>query len=254
MPFGRHSGYPYPHGVLQSASIVITDTAQIQRITERFPFLQHGDSAFKRRFFHSVKLAHLDQGVSICHEGMQCSALSLVLAGSARVFKLSESGREITLYRIGPGGSCILTASCIVNAQPFPALAVSETQLEAVVIPTGDVLRWLDDSAAWRGYLFGLISERLSDVITIVEEVAFKRVDRRISSFLLSRADTLSSPSMQGQLIKATHQEIASDLGTSREVVSRILKELESQGCIAVSRGSIRLLDVESLRAKAAEA
>ena len=113
---------------------MITDTAQIHRITGRFPFLQPGDSAFNRRFFHSVTLAQLDQGVSICHEGMQCSALSLVLAGSARVFKLSESGREITLYRIGPGGSCILTASCIVNAQPFPALAVSETRLEAVVI------------------------------------------------------------------------------------------------------------------------
>lgn len=224
---------------------VIADTHQIQRITDSFPFLRQGDGEFRRRFFQSATVIRLEKGTTICHEGTQCSALSLVLSGSARVFKLSESGREITLYRIGPGGSCILTASCIVNGQPFPALAVSEQALEAVAVPARDVRCWMDESPALRSYLFGLISERLGDVIAVVEEVAFKRVDRRVSGFLLTRAAMTAD-----RLVKATHQEIASDLGTSREVVSRILKDLESQGCIALNRGVIQVTDVQSLQAK----
>lgn len=228
---------------------MITDAAKIKRITEGFDFLQQGDSRFNALFFHNSNLVRLNQGAAICQEGMQCSHLALVLSGYARVFKLGETGREITLYRIARGQSCILTASCIISSSPFPAFAVCEADLEAVVIPTADVQRWLNDSALWRSYLFGLISDRLSEVIAIVEEVAFKRVDRRIAGFLLTRAETTN-----GSLVKATHQEIASDLGTSREVVSRILKDLEGQACISISRGAIQVMDIQSLRKMAEEA
>lgn len=227
---------------------MISDLDQINRITHSFGFLQQDPEGLAPLFFARGNLIRLRKGEAICHQGMRCSQLALVLSGLARVFKLSESGREITLYRIGRGQSCILTASCIISSSPFPAIAVCEEDLEAVAISTLDVERWLHEFAAWRRYLFGMISERLSDVITIVEEVAFKRVDRRIAAYLLSCAQTSATG-----VVRTTHQEIASELGTSREVVSRILKDLENQGCISVSRGVVRLLQTQTLQSKAAE-
>jgi CRP/FNR family transcriptional regulator len=225
---------------------VISDRAQIQAISERFPFLQEGDESLAKAFFGAISLARVKSGETICHEGTQCTHLALVLSGCARVYKLSESGREITLYRVGPGESCILTASCIVNQRPFPAVAVCEDEIEAVIIPTHLVTQWFGRYPSWRSYIFNLISDRLGDVIAIVEEVAFRRVDRRIAAFLLARGDAEDA-----LVIKTTHQEIASELGTSREVVSRILKDLESQACISVGRGSIRITDRDALRLKA---
>lgn len=176
---------------------------------------------------------------------MQCSHLALVVEGYARVYKLSENGREITLYRVGPGESCILTASCIISGKPFPAFAVCETPIEALVIHTAEVMRWTSEFSVWRDFLFGLISERLGNVISVVEEIAFRRVDRRLASYLLQRG------SSDG--IAITHQAIASDLGTSREVVSRILKDFEHQGLISVSRGHVRLSDLPGLGEKSRE-
>jgi len=227
---------------------VISEPAQVDRIRHCFGFLEQDETGFAAGFFNRARLARLSRGKVICEQGMQCAQLALVLSGTARVFKLGESGREITLYRIGPGQSCILTASCIISTSPFPAVAVCEEDLEAVLIPTRDVQQWLHESPVWRRYLFGLISERLGDVIAIVEEVAFKRVDRRIAAHLLARAQTQHT-----HTLRTTHQEIASELGTSREVVSRILKDLENQGCITVGRGSIRLLEPGVLALKAAE-
>ena len=155
----------------------------------------------------------------------------------ARVFKLGESGREITLYRIGKGESCILTASCIVSGTPFPAFAVCEEKIEALVINPLKVQQWTDEFSVWRNYLFGLVSSRLGDVISIVEEIAFRRVDCRLADYLLQAGGDNSDR------INITHQAIASDLGTSREVVSRILKDFEHQGLIAVARGQLQIID-----------
>jgi CRP/FNR family transcriptional regulator len=175
---------------------------------------------------------------------MQCQHLALIVSGVARVYKLGESGREITLYRLTSGESCILTASCIVSGSPFPAFAVCEEAIEALAIHPGVVREWTDQFPVWRDYLFSLISDRLGDVISVIEEIAFRRVDRRLADYLLQRA------AQDKQRIKATHQAIASDLGTSREVVSRILKDFEHQGLISVSRGLLQVTDASGLAGK----
>ena len=214
---------------------MITDKQTQLRLQRSFPFLADGDPAFFRQFMQRASRTGLERGDYICHEGRVCSHLALVLDGSARVFKLGASGREITLYRVGPGESCILTTSCILSDQPFPATAVCETPVEAVVVPASDVVRWLTGSDAWRNYLFGLLSRRLANIISVVEEVVFRRMDRRIAAYLLGRARG------REQTLHVTHQEIASDLGTSREVVSRILKDFEGNGLIEAGRGTIIL-------------
>jgi CRP/FNR family transcriptional regulator len=226
---------------------MITEQSLINRITDSFPFLRDADPAFVRYFFQRAQRVSLSAGQQICSQGSECSSLALLLDGRARVYKLGENGREITLYRLGVGESCILTASCILSQVPFPAYAVCETDVEAVVIPVADVKRWMGESEAWREYLFGLISGRFADVISMVEEVAFRRVDRRIAALLVKRA------SESGDEIAVTHQEIASDLGSSREVVSRILKDFETMGHIKVSRGHVQLLDMPWLQKKSDE-
>jgi CRP/FNR family transcriptional regulator len=226
---------------------MITDKERQQAIRRVFGFLESGGRSFHDRFMQSASLANLDKGQYVCHEGLVCSHLALVTRGTARVFKLGENGREITLYRVGPGESCILTASCILSDQPFPASAVCETDIEAVVVSAAEVRAWLADSGAWRDYVFGLLSRRLSNIISVIEEVVFRRMDRRIAAYLCQHSSDLDT------LLHATHQEIASDLGTSREVVSRILKDFEGSGLIHVRRGAISLLNREGLIEKTRE-
>ena len=211
---------------------------------QQFPFLQQADGTFLERFLAQSQPVGLKQGDPICDQGVLCQHLALIVSGTARVYKLGESGREITLYRLGSGESCILTASCIVSGSPFPAFAVCEQDIQALAIHPGVVRQWTDEFPLWRNYLFGLISDRLGDVISVIEEIAFRRVDRRLADYLLQRAGG------RRQSIKATHQAIASDLGTSREVVSRILKDFEHQGLIAVSRGQLQISDAAGLAKK----
>jgi CRP/FNR family transcriptional regulator len=210
-------------------------------LRETFPFLRDCDKEIFSGFLRQATLMHLKKGAFICHEGSECSHLALVLSGTARVYKLGASGREITLYRIGSGESCILTASCIISQLSFPAFALCEEEVEALVIPAASIRQWMDESVAWRKYLFGMVAQRMANIISVIEEVAFRRMDQRIADLLLERSG--GAPG----LIKTTHQEIASDLGTSREVVSRILKDFEGSGLIRVARGVVELLDADGL-------
>lgn len=183
----------------------------------------------------------MSPGAFICMEGTQCASLPLVFSGTARVYKMAETGREITLYRIEPGGSCIITASCLLSDRTFPAFAVAETEVEAVLIPMPVFHAWFRHHDAWRRYLFDLLSSRLASVIELVEEVAFQRMDVRLAAYLVHAADASGE-------IERTHEVVAVDLGTSREVISRLLKDFERRGFVVLSRGIIRVRDREGLR------
>jgi CRP/FNR family transcriptional regulator len=223
---------------------VISNNKTIDNILTSFNFLSQADDATREQFFQMASVAHLGLGQNICSQGDECAHLALVMSGTARIYKLGENGREITLYRIGRGESCILTASCILSQLPFPAFAVCEEPVEAAVIPANQIRLWLAESAIWRDYVFGLVAHRMADIISLVEEVVFHRMDQRIADYLIQHCP-------QGeQRLEITHQLMASDLGTSREVVSRILKEFESKGLIRGSRGSVEVLDHAQLKTR----
>lgn len=190
------------------------------------------------------RLTIVPAGQFICMEGNLCAYLPLMLSGTARVFKTGENGREITLYRIEAGESCILTASCILSDKDFPAFAMVETEVEALLIPSRLFQLWFDRVPEWRFYVLGLMADRLSSVISIIEEVAFRRMDARIAGYLLDCTTDESSS------LKTTHEAVASDLGTSREVVSRILKDFENEGLIGLARGCIYVRNRNALYAK----
>lgn len=213
-------------------------------LENRFPFLKNAPGEVKQQLLQHAVVKQVPAGEIICWEGDRCSQLALILSGSVRVYKVGENGREITLYRIEENESCILTASCILSQTRFPAIAVVESPVQAVLIPAPILRDWVERYEVWRDYVFGLLSRRLSTVIATVEEVAFRRVDARIAEFLAS----LTEKQVE---LRITHQEIAFELGTAREVVSRILKDFEQEKIIALSRGAITILNRPALLDKA---
>lgn len=207
------------------------------RLLRAFPFLADGGAAFQQTFWDSVALVQLPAGRTIGSQGGACAHLALVLSGTARVYRLGENGREITLYRIRQGESCVLTASCMLRRGEFPAFAQCETAVEAVLVRQGEVERWLSDHPAWRAFVFGLVSDRLQEVIALLDAVVFGRLDRRLAMLLGTLLDR------DGAQIAVTHQSLAAELGTSREVVSRLLSGMEDAGIVATGRGAIRVVD-----------
>lgn len=217
------------------------DPEQYRRIANRLPLLQHAEPSLVREFQHSAFLARIPAGRDVFIEGDQVDAIALLISGVVRVYKIGETGREITLYRFGLGESCILTANAILSQQSFPAIATVEQDAEAIMVPADSFRDWVRRYDLWRDFVFNLFSQRLSIVMAIVEEVAFRRLDARLASFLLKHTQ-IKNP------IRITHQEIAAELGSSREVISRILEDFASQGFIRTERGSVEILDYESLQ------
>ena len=213
---------------------------ELQRITFALPVLQRAGPALLREFQAAAFLARIPAGKDVFVEGDEAQAIALLLSGVVRVYKIGETGREITLYRFGFGESCILTANAILSSKTFPAIATVEQDAEAIMIPADTFRDWVKRHDLWREFVFDLLSDRLSTVMTVVDEVVFRRMDRRVASLLVAKA-TAQHP------ILITHQEIAAELGSSREVISRILEDLARQGLVESGRGSIRVLDAAGL-------
>jgi CRP/FNR family transcriptional regulator len=219
------------------------DSKYYDRIAQLLPFLQNTEGRIAREFRQAAYYARIPAGRDVFVEGDEVQSIALLLSGNVRVYKVGENGREITLYRFGLGESCILTANAILNQQTFPAVALVESEAEAIMVPAETFRDWMRRYEEWRDFLFDLLSQRLAAVMSIVDEVVFHRMDARIAALILRRAE-------QGSVIQVTHQEIAAELGSSREVISRILEGFESAGMIASSRGQIEILDAGELEAR----
>ena len=220
---------------------MIESPAQQQFVRERLPVIEKASASFQQDFFDNAVIVNIPKGHAIASEGSACGQLAIVLSGDVRVYKLGDSGREITLYRIRSGDSCVLTASCIMSDLPFPAIAESESDVQAVVLPATKVRDWLTESKAWCQFVFALISKRLAEVISVLEEVTFLHMDERIAAYLIALAG-------KGVEHHVTHHQIAADLGTTREVVSRILKAFEVKNYIEMARGYIKINNLDALR------
>ncbi len=215
-----------------------------QAILKSFQFINDMPPTLQKVFFNAATFVRLPKGHLIASENDRCKNLALVLSGEVRVYKIAASGREITLYRINSGDSCVFTASCIMSDSHFPAIAEADSGIEAIIIPADLARAWISESQVWCAFIFGLISKRLANVITLLEEVAFERLDIRISAYLVHLAAPQGNTDIA---LKITHQEIAAELGTSREVVSRTLKTLDAQKLLFLGRKEILIPDVQSL-------
>ncbi len=174
-------------------------------------------------------------------EGEPCRRALLVLSGSLKVQKVSPGGHEIVLYHVGPGGVCHLTTACLLGGRRYPAEAVAETAVRAWALPAAafDALHRQD--TAFRAYVAGAMEHGMEHLVALVEAVAFGALDARLAATLLAHAGPAGEVPM-------THQELAAELGTAREVVSRLLKELERHGWLRLGRGRVQILDAGPLR------
>jgi CRP/FNR family transcriptional regulator len=218
---------------------------QLIRISQALPVLQDATSELVREFQQVAFLTKIPAGHDVFLEGDNVDAIALLISGVVRVYKIGETGREITLYRFGHGESCILTANAILSQKTFPAIATVERDAEAVMIPADKFREWVKRHDAWREFVFELLSDRLSTVMAVVDQVVFQRMDRRVASLLLTRSKATNP-------IQVTHQEVAAELGSSREVISRILEDFSQKGVLAVERGTVEILDFAALAERAA--
>jgi len=215
---------------------------QVNRVLEAFPFFAALPAPAREALLSNAVTKKLDSRQVLVRDGAECAYLPFVLEGTLRLYKTSPAGRAITLYRIHRGESCILSATCILNAGSFPAVAEAEGQTEVLLVPSRLITEYVDDNPDWRRFLFGLYAKRLDEVLALVDEVAFRHMDTRLAGWLLKQS--AGSPGTVG----ATHGQIADELGTSREVISRILSDFEADGMIETSRGRIRLSRPDQLR------
>jgi len=187
--------------------------------------------------------ANLPAGTTVFSENQPCAGFPLLLAGSIKVVKQAASGRELMLYRVVPGGSCIISSSCLLGRSDYNARGIAETPLSLLLVPVGEFARLLVDHAPFRDFVFHLFAERIGELMQLVEEVAFARLDQRLAKLILAR---------QSDTLNVTHQQLADELGSVREIVSRLLKGFAAQGLVSLGREHLTVTDRDGLNKLAA--
>ena len=187
---------------------------------------------------HDGSEVRFDGGSLLFDVGQECEGLGLVLEGSVRVSCLSEGGREIVLYRVRPGETCTITASCLVSERPFAARGVVEEPTTGLFIPSGTFRRLPSTSNPFRNFVLGIFTARVDHLMELINQVAFNKLDERIAARLLEL----------GPVLEMTHQDLADEVGSTREMVSRILESFADRGLVTLGRRRIEVHDPRALR------
>lgn len=182
--------------------------------------------------------AVIPEGAELFAERQACRGFPLLISGTIKVVKSTRAGREILLYRVEPGGSCVITSSCLLGHTAYTARGIAESPLRILMLPTSLFEKLIAGNAAFRDFVFHLLADRIAELMQLVEEVAFQRLDQRLAKLLLGKNEP----------IHATHQTLADELGSVREIVSRLLKGFAAQGLVALGRERIDLIDRDGLR------
>ncbi|MDQ6986522.1 MAG: Crp/Fnr family transcriptional regulator, partial [Mariprofundaceae bacterium] len=179
------------------------------------------------------------KGSVLFRDGDACNGYVLVVSGSIRVQKIDPQGHEIVLYRVEEGQSCMLTTTCLLAKQNYPAEGVAETDVDLVLLPLDAFDSALAESPSFRRFVMANIGHRISDLMLLLEDVAFGRKDVRLAAFLLKNA------AENGDVLEFTHRQMAVELGTAREVVSRLIKDFERKGLVRLGRNRIAVLKID---------
>lgn len=183
----------------------------------------------------------LPKGAVLFRDGDVCKGYVFVIDGAVRVQKMDPQGREIVLYRVEDGQTCMLTTSCLIGGEPYPAEGVAESEVTLAMLSAPVFEKAMADSSAFRRFVLASIGRRIGDLMMLVEDVAFGRMDVRLAKMLLKRTKESAG------ILECTHQELAIELGTAREVVSRLLKDFERKGWVTLSRGKVAIESAAAL-------
>jgi len=210
---------------------------------QMFPALQKNRDKAWRSMAGKAMRMQVKRGSVLFRDGDACNGYVLVVSGSVRVQKIDPQGHEIVLYRVEEGQSCMLTTTCLLAHQQYPAEGVAETDVDLVLLPLDAFDTALTESPLFRQFVMANIGHRISDLMLLLEDVAFGRKDVRLAAFLLK------SVKQHGNVLEFTHRQLAVELGTAREVVSRLIKDFERQGMVALGRNKITILQPDRIRA-----
>lgn len=215
---------------------------EISQVDRLFPVLSGLDNKIRKNLFQSGQVIRLPKGQMLMQQSQQCRYVPLVITGVLRVYKVSAGGREITLFRTGPGDTCLVSIACQLRDEEFPALAEVEEEATLFMLPTSAYHEWLDSQLAWKNFLVSTLYGHLLTSLDILEAVAFDRTDKRLIAWLMDKSAGHKA------VIKTTHEAIAVELGTAREVVSRLLGDLREREVVSLGRGRIEVINPAALR------
>ena len=207
------------------------------QLEAQYPVLAELPPKLREEIAAAAQAVTAPSGARLFDERQPCQGFPFVLAGAIRVAKVAANGRELPLYRVTPGETCIITSSCLLGNVPYNARGTTESETVLVLLPQG-LFNELLAQAPFRNFIFNLFAERMADLMRLVEEVAFRKLDQRLAALLLGK----------GRVVHATHQQLADGLGSVREMVSRLLKGFAEQGLVALGREQIEIRDAAGLR------
>ena len=216
---------------------------EVENILKAFPFWGDLSEAEKEDIKKYATIRIFEEGNVIFAKDSECLGLICLIEGSIRTYMVSESGREITLYRMQPKEVDLLSASCVMQQITFHTQMVAEEKTKILIVPAICIARLKEKNLAVRCYVYEYLSKRFSDVMKTMENILFTRIDKRLADFLLEK-----SRNQKSREITVTHEELAQNINSAREVVARVLKGFEKRGLVKLGRKKIELLDINALK------
>lgn len=213
------------------------DFAELKSLLLDYPDLTENADAQCWEMLASAKIQKIEAKTILFHENMICEYFMLILDGCIRVFKESSEGREVTLYRVEPGQLCVHNLNSLVDGIQYPIIARAEKPVRGLMISRAAFKKALDESVSFRNYVLRTLTGRLSHMADLISGFAFDRLDLRVACWLNEQFEKSC-----GRPIQVTHSDVADELGTTREMISRILKDFEHKRCIQLARGKIHLV------------
>ena len=215
---------------------------RFEDLQSSYPILAKINSPEWIQTIHRAKNIEVTPKTILFSGSAPCNNFMLILKGTIRIYQTAPDGREMTLYRVEAGDLCILSLNSMLQHRAFNAIAETETDVSALVLTADDFRHSMNISETFRNYVLTTMTERLCEAMYLIQDTAFNHLNMRLACMLGSLFER-----NQGSILKITHQELAHELGTTREVVSRILKEFERQDCVKLSRGKIELASATGL-------
>lgn len=214
------------------------DRTTMDHVLRIYPMLRDLPAPVLAELVASATAMQVPAQAMMFDESQPCTGYPLLLSGSARVVKASPNGRELHLYYVEPGEACILTSSCLLGRSTYQARCLAQTPLQLVVLPPATFRLLFATLDSFRVHVLGRFSERMADLLQLVGAVTFQKLDQRLAAALAAKP----SP------IQTTHQALADELGSLREIVSRLLKSFADQGWVRLGRERIEIVDALALR------
>lgn len=214
-----------------------------KRLSAAYPFWSRLTAEEKECILNSCMAVSYEKGMHIHRSDMGCKGAITVLSGLLRVYIVSDEGREVTLFRIHAGENCVLSASCLLDSIQFDILIEAGEDVQAILIPVSALYPIMESNPYVGLYMYRQATEHFSDVMWMMQQILFMGADRRVAIFLWDEMVRQNRP-----VLHMTHDEIARNIGSAREVVSKVMKYLSEEGVLSAKRGRVEILDKEKLR------